>query len=418
MKRVFVLVLALGILMAASLTGFAAQYDLGGATVNYVTFVTHVFDDFPEIQERMAMAEEKFNCKINIVRSSWGQEEADQMKRLLSGESQYDIWRVETANIYRLAAQNILYPLDQVLSEDYFNSLPDLSKEIIEATKYKGHIYGMGASDYSTAIDNMYFIAYNKDMFDEAGLPDPYEQYKAGTWDWNAFEIALDTLTADLDGDGEIDRWGIDIITTEALVISNGGNFTTVDERGKVIYTGDSDRVIEALEKKTEWENKGYTRGWGDFFIQGITGMFDAPIWQTRDKADVIDFEWGLVPYPKGPGSPDYAYPLRVFNLYALPVNSAAPEALVALHDFIWPPETAYDRYLDELMSQYPTREMYGVIMDAAENWTNDDILLYLEYLDIWSELDKIYRGEVNAASHMSAIRPQVQARLDELFNN
>ena len=44
MKRVFVLVLALGILMAASLTGFAAQYDLGGATVNYVTFVTHVFD--------------------------------------------------------------------------------------------------------------------------------------------------------------------------------------------------------------------------------------------------------------------------------------------------------------------------------------------------------------------------------------
>jgi len=47
-------------------------------------------------------------------------------------------------------------------------------------------------------------LAYNKDMFDAAGL-----EYPDDTWTWDDLLEAAKKLTLDTDGDGEIDQWGI-----------------------------------------------------------------------------------------------------------------------------------------------------------------------------------------------------------------
>jgi multiple sugar transport system substrate-binding protein len=46
-------------------------------------------------------------------------------------------------------------------------------------------------------------IAYNKALFDEAGLP-----YPAGDWTWDQFVAAAKRLTRDRNGDGVVDQWG------------------------------------------------------------------------------------------------------------------------------------------------------------------------------------------------------------------
>ncbi len=46
-------------------------------------------------------------------------------------------------------------------------------------------------------------IAFNKDLFDRAGVP-----YPAGDWTWEEFRAAARRLTRDLDGDGVPDQWG------------------------------------------------------------------------------------------------------------------------------------------------------------------------------------------------------------------
>jgi multiple sugar transport system substrate-binding protein len=46
-------------------------------------------------------------------------------------------------------------------------------------------------------------IAYNKDLFDRAGVPYPREE-----WTWEEFRAAARRLTRDTDGDGATDQWG------------------------------------------------------------------------------------------------------------------------------------------------------------------------------------------------------------------
>lgn len=46
-------------------------------------------------------------------------------------------------------------------------------------------------------------IAYNKDLFDRAGVP-----YPQGDWTWEEFRVAARALTRDTDGDGRTDQWG------------------------------------------------------------------------------------------------------------------------------------------------------------------------------------------------------------------
>jgi multiple sugar transport system substrate-binding protein len=46
-------------------------------------------------------------------------------------------------------------------------------------------------------------IAYNKDLFDRAGLP-----YPRDGWTWEEFRAAARALTRDTDGDGAADQWG------------------------------------------------------------------------------------------------------------------------------------------------------------------------------------------------------------------
>ncbi|MFW6287720.1 MAG: ABC transporter substrate-binding protein [bacterium] len=414
-KKYFLIFLAMFITVLMSTTAFA-EYDLGGATVNYVTFVTYVFDDFPEIQERMAEAEEKFNCEINIVRSSWGEDIEEMTTRFLAGESEYDIWRVDTNSIFSMAADDMLYPLDTALSQDYYDSLPDVARTIIDATEYKGHKYGIGASDYSNALDGLYFLGYNVEKFEEAGLPDPYEQYLEGEWTWSSYEVALDTFTEDTDGDGEIDHWAIDFFHAQTMVISNGGSFSRVDEEGNILFNGTDEKVIDTLNQIQEWNAKGYAAGWGEHFFEGQTAMIDGPLWRTREQD--TDFTMGVVPYPKGPGADDYSFPLFAFNLYAIPANSAAPEALVAIHDYLWPPEEAEDNFLDTTMVWYRNRQAYEMVMTGVENWNLDDTLTYYGYMDIAEDIDTVINEGENPTTVMNSIEPEVQARLDDLFNN
>ena len=60
-----------------------------------------------------------------------------------------------------------------------------------------GKLYGMPEGMPTQAL------AYNKDIFDAAGM-----DYPDDTWTWDDLLAAAEKLTVDTDGDGEIDQWG------------------------------------------------------------------------------------------------------------------------------------------------------------------------------------------------------------------
>ena len=65
-------------------------------------------------------------------------------------------------------------------------------------------IFRRGGALYAIPKDfTPMMIAYNKDLFDRAGLP-----YPRGDWTWDDFVAAAKRLTRDTDGDGAVDQWG------------------------------------------------------------------------------------------------------------------------------------------------------------------------------------------------------------------
>jgi multiple sugar transport system substrate-binding protein len=94
-------------------------------------------------------------------------------------------------------------------------------------------------------------VAYNKDLFDRAGLSGP-----ADDWTWDDFLGLAKRLTRDRDGDGTIDQWGTDVdgrVTFWlAWVWAGGGDVLCADGRHA---TGclDSPATIAALRWYAAW---------------------------------------------------------------------------------------------------------------------------------------------------------------------
>jgi multiple sugar transport system substrate-binding protein len=94
-------------------------------------------------------------------------------------------------------------------------------------------------------------LAYNKDLFDSAGMP-----YPSGDWTWEDFLHAAQQLTRDTDGDGHIDQWGTALERTPRLWIpwlwSGGGDVLCSDGR-RATGCLDSPASIAALRWYSDW---------------------------------------------------------------------------------------------------------------------------------------------------------------------
>ncbi len=167
------------------------------------------------------------------------------------------------------------------------------SREIIGALPWDG-----------TAV----LMFYNRDLFDEAGIPPPQED-----WTWEDFRRIAIQLTRDYDGDGRTDQFGAMLgfgwLDAEPLVWSFGGRFLSGDCTRAAVR--DDDRVMEAARfmqglKFTDrvliWfgSQQGMNRE-----VQILTGRIamSPSGWfaaQVLGETDT-DVRWGVCHMPRGP---------------------------------------------------------------------------------------------------------------------
>lgn len=113
---------------------------------------------------------------------------------------------------------------------------------------YKGHIYNI-----PYGLD-AYVLFYRKDLLAEAGIPVPQT--------WDELISAAQKLTKDVDGDGNIDQWGMatngisgQVFNTYSFfnyLLTNGGS--VVDADGKPMFN--SPEGVEALQLMVDMRNK------------------------------------------------------------------------------------------------------------------------------------------------------------------
>ena len=189
-----------------------------------------------------------------------------------------------------------------------------------------------GDSQYGVPFSNGPLIMYyNKDLFTEAGLEDPSAAAAAGKWDWDLLRADMKKIKAETGKTGlifdafEFKNW----VRMLPLIRAYGG--TPWDDAGEECLM-DSPEMIAAytaLHEMVYDEQTTPQPGQQADFWDGGAATTIAYLGSNGLLADV-DFEYGVVPTPSGPGGAGQHVGQSAMVAYSAGNNTDAAARLVA----------------------------------------------------------------------------------------
>ncbi len=204
---------------------------------------------------------------------------------------------------------------------------PVWDKELCSLYNWGGTMYGV-----STASDlGVFGIYYNKDMFEENDVEDPYEQYKKGQWTFENFRKAAKELTVFKDGNRT--QTGFACWKWDILVMANGGTGIQLGDKNTISITLGKTNEIKAFEliQQMQLEDKSFDYAMAskdNYFQAGRIAMIsERPGYSSLYYKGKFDVGW--VPLPKGPDVSGEIAPCIV-RAWAIPRGAKNPEGGMA----------------------------------------------------------------------------------------
>ncbi len=164
-------------------------------------------------------------------------------------------------------------------------------------------------------------LVFNKTLVEAAGYKaeEIYSWVEEGLWTWTKFEELLQATTSLDKGQYGIER-GNEALVMWSLANSNGTEFVLKEtlENGQIqdrfVYSGDKgDRLMEAYDEFIKFAKEGWmeTKYYGstskeplNHFLSGSVAFFYNG-YSSNPLRDIskAEFEYGIVPWPKGPSN-------------------------------------------------------------------------------------------------------------------
>lgn len=367
-----------------------------------------------------------------------------------SADDMPDIFYVGPEAVASNVDDGYLLPLDDYVSAETVN---DLWPAIASAYRYDGTKAGEGPLYCLPKDLSTFAFAYNKTMFDKMGVayPDPEKPYT-----WDEFVEVCKSLTADTDGDGEVDQWGTANAlqwALDAFVYTNGGHFLN-DDYTQVVIDGQKE-FVDALQFFADLTVKygvtptyeqdvalgGYQR-----WLAGQIGFYACGTWDVAAFMDqnTFPYEWGLCAWPVGSTGKSMTRNGSVG--FAISADTENPEAAAALltmlstdlegQKVLAGETTGNSIQLPNIMSyakgDFKTCVDNGVVpygdnIDVIYNYIEgtekyEGIFVETTYTynaDWWNEFlaggyEDILTGARTAAEYCADVQPAMQAALDE----
>lgn len=200
------------------------------------------------------------------------------------------------------AKDGILLALDDYIKGDNYPLDPFPKATLAQYQWAAGNFDsgGDGGKIYGLPYDAQpYIVAYNKTLFDKAGVAIPTQD-----WTWDDYVTVAKKLT-----DAGNDKWGSYLPDTYGMlggefVYSAGGEIISKDFQKSGL---DMPETISAY--KWAWDlvytNKVAPRPVPSEavnpFSSGRVALFHGGVWWINDFVNITDFEWGIAYYPKNP---------------------------------------------------------------------------------------------------------------------
>jgi multiple sugar transport system substrate-binding protein len=217
-----------------------------------------------------------------------------------------DIYDGSTNTAYSYYSAGLLLDLRPLVEKDKSFSITELVPPSLSGYQVRNTLFGLPISIFQI------LCFYNRDMFLEAGIADPGDLGEG--WTWESAIAAGKRLTRDLDSDGNLDQWGVEVNSSfyrwPIFAHQAGGLlFDRLDEPTKPTFTSPAGRAgLGFLTDLFATHNIAFdiNRMWDGykFFYAGKIGfsLVDGPSLLGSMPREVGDrFEWDVSQLPKGP---------------------------------------------------------------------------------------------------------------------
>lgn len=306
--------------------------NLGGDTVNVYHFgseTTINYDTLGEmggdvvldaVYNRNISVEDRLNVKINYIEGSadWNGFPNDVLTTLNSGSSEYDIILEESSRLWQQSIQGLYHNLidEKYLDLDAPWWYGDMMEESNIDNEHRFFLNGDICLSVMLAASATYV---NKAMFNDyfGDISTLYASVLDGTWTYDKFMDYCRQVYTDVNGNGELDaeditgfryeQWGFPNYAS----MSNGLTYITRDENGYPVLDILSEKGIQwadTLYKLLYTENMAFHEEDGGRINSFINkkSLFCPAQFETAHKLRDVDFEYGILPYPKLEESLDY----------------------------------------------------------------------------------------------------------------
>ena len=254
-SRVHAVILLLALVASGSLPCYgqaeSARAASGGRSVVRFSFWGNFKDleFFKTIKANFEAENPDITINLEYITGDYGRK----LPLLLVSNTAADIILMDDETYPSYAVRGYLEDLAPYIERDRAEiGLDDFLPTSLESFNYRGFQGGIPWDGLSV------LIFYNKDLFDEVGIPYPRED-----WTWAEFRDIARRLTKDLDGDGRPDQFGSNLsygfLGAEPLIWSFGGEILDKDRTHCAL---NSPEGLEAIQFLYDMKYKDHSIAW------------------------------------------------------------------------------------------------------------------------------------------------------------
>ena len=322
--------------------------DLKGATLkigSWWGFQVNPGADETGNRERalIQLVEKTYNCKLKFMPVTTGTNPSTKAS-ILSGKPNVDMFPVQdTLVAYDYYTSGCLLPLNDLKTIE----LKDNSSYVLsDITSFDGKSYGIAPITFGWLRRNYNNILIcNFDITARAGYSADtiYGWVKSGEWNWSNFEKVLEGVSKLGNGIYPIsdyyqyrDDYNGLYLNQQLYYSMLWANNTDwiVKSGSKYIFNSGSPQAMAVLNKYAEWGKKGYIKfdkvdTGADFTAQ--KAAFYNQIMNVAVLNSFSGFDYGNLPYPKGPNATSYqSRQIGLMNI-VIPKGVSNPEGVAAV---------------------------------------------------------------------------------------
>lgn len=389
-----------------------------------------------KLLQRYKETEEKFNCKINILDGS-------DIATFLA----YYAANMKYADLMFNAIHQVI--TGKYLQNGYFAPFSDMDLDlqsglfgppaVLEAGNFNGDYYSIIAYYWGfPAADTVPAMWFNPRVISNYQQTSPHELDEQGEWTWATFEKMCEAIHDVSSPDENMRTYAMAYTNLPYLELgalySNGARAVTKDESGRLVYSFNDQKTIEALEFTNGLAERDLICNGGDrqniepfvenrraFYMEYThMGLSDEGTQNLSYKMQDA-YEW--IYFPAGPsyvpGTPRTAYSFNSRFFYA-PANSDQEIHSILLPFMFQPlPGETVDTWQDDFSrTTFFTNESFEYFKILRDD-TFFDYLVYSSFAgDLEAKLVRMTEGTLSIAETLESMESKMQSTLDNLYND